>query len=91
LSQARLLADAELTAQGVSELDAATVKLYANDLSHLLDEADAIERKSFLKSFVKKIIVDQGQVTIYYALPLLTDKREREQIGVLPIVTSGGR
>jgi hypothetical protein len=66
------------------------IKSYANDLSHLLEETDAIERKSFLKSFVKKIIVNKGQVTIHYALSMLPDKREQEQIGVLPIVTSGG-
>ena len=79
-----------MAAQGLQPVDSATVNSYAQDLRQLLKEADLIERKSFLRSFIRRIEVDKGQVSIYYILPLPPDEKDREQMGVLPIVTSGG-
>ena len=79
-----------MTAQGVKDLDKETIKSYVSDLRQLLEETEAVERKSFLRSFVKKIVVEDMQVTIYSTLPMPKDSSDREEKEVLPIVTSGG-
>ena len=90
LSRARVQTEAEMAAEGVQEVDAAVVKAYAQDLRGLLEEAELAERKAFLRSFVRRVDVNGGQVTLHYALPVPPDGRTAEQIGVLPIVTFGG-
>ena len=52
--------------------------------------ADLIERKAFLRSFIRRIEVHDGQVTVYYQLPMPPDGKDKEEVGVLPIVTFGG-
>jgi site-specific DNA recombinase len=90
LSKAKILTEAEITMQGVEDLDKETIKSYVSDLRQLLEDTEAVERKSFLRSFVKKIVVEDKQVTIYYTLPMPKDGSYREEKEVLPIVTSGG-
>ena len=90
LSKARVLLEAEMAVQGVQQVDEAMVKAYAEDLRELLGEADLTERKAFIRSFVKRIEIDKGQVTVHYALPLPPDGRTSELAGVLPTVTFGG-
>ena len=46
--------------------------------------------KSFLRSFIKRIVVNKKQVTIYYNLPIPPEGKKKQSVGVLPIVTSGG-
>jgi len=48
-----------------------------------------MERKSFLKTFVKRIEVDYPNVTIYYTIPLDTKKAEPSNSEVLPITWNG--
>jgi transposase-like protein len=69
LSKARVLLEAETAAQGVQQVDEALVKAYAEDLQALLEEAGLTERKAFLRSFVKRIEIAKGQVTVNYTLP----------------------
>jgi site-specific DNA recombinase len=90
LTKARVQAEAEMIAQGIEQVDIATVKAYAQDLRGLLQEADFTERKAFLHSFIKRIEVNKEQVTVYYKLPMPQDGKLKEQIGVLPIDTLGG-
>ena len=90
LSKARVLLEAEMAAQGVEPIDEALVKAYAEDLRGLLEESDLTERKAFLRSFVKRIEIDEGQVTVLYTLPMPPDGKISESVGVLPIVTPGG-
>jgi site-specific DNA recombinase len=90
LSMARVQLEAEMIARGVEMVDAARVKAYAQDLQGLLEEADFTERKTLLRSFIKRIEVNEKQVTIHYNLPTPQDEESEEQIGVLPIETLGG-
>jgi hypothetical protein len=53
-------------------------------------KADFAERKVFLRSFIKRIEVNQKQVTIHYNLPMPQDERSKERAEVLPIDTLGG-
>jgi len=79
-----------MAVQGVQPVDEALVKAYAEDLRGLLEEADITERKSFLRSFVKRVEIDKEQVTVHYTLPMPPDGKSSEQAGVLPIGTFGG-
>jgi hypothetical protein len=90
LSKAKVQVEAELVVQGVEQVDLAMVKAYAQDLRSLLKEADFAERKVFLRSFIKRIEVNQKQVTIHYNLPMPQDERGKERAEVLPIDTLGG-
>jgi len=56
----------------------------------LLEESDLTERKAFLRSFIKRIVVNKKQVTIYYNLPIPPEEKKKQSVGVLPIVTPGG-
>ena len=79
-----------MTAQGVKDLDTENIKSHISDLRQLQEEAEVVDRKTFLRSFVKKMVVEDMQVTIYYTLPMPKDSSDREDKEVLPIVTSGG-
>jgi site-specific DNA recombinase len=90
LSKARVVAEAEMTLQSCQQLDAKAVSAYVADLRNLLEESEVAQRKAFLRSFVKKIVVDKEKVRLYYRLPVPPDGRRMEEVGVLPIDTPSG-
>ena len=49
--------EAEIVVERVQQVKLSTVQAYADDLRNLLSEAEATERKVFLKSFVKRVVV----------------------------------
>ena len=71
-------------------VDEALVKAYAQDLHGLLEESEVTERKAFVRSFVERIDVEMGQVTIHYTLPLPSVTGKAHLVEVLPIITFGG-
>lgn len=73
-----------------SKVDADTVKSYAEDLKNLLEEAEIAESRAFLRSFIKRIVINGGNATIYYNLPMPPYGKRKQSIGVLPIDTPGG-
>ncbi len=90
LSKTRVQVEAEIILQGKPYVDADLVRSYAEDLKSLLEESDFAESKAFLRSFIKKIVISGEKATIYYNLPMPPDRKKKQQIGVLPIVTLGG-
>ncbi|MBN1114237.1 MAG: hypothetical protein JXA66_02755 [Oligoflexia bacterium] len=72
-----------------THFDLSTIKGYVEDLSALLRNSSIIEQKTFLKSFIKRITVNQPEVKIDYTLPLVAEKRGSRNFEVLPIVRSG--
>ena len=90
LSKARVVAEAEMMLQDYQQLDFEAVGAYVADLRHLLEESEVAQRKAFLRSFVKKIVVDKDRVKLYYNLPVPPDGRKVETVGVLPIDTPSG-
>ena len=90
LNRVRVQVEAELILQGKPYINTDLVKSYAEDLKSLLEESDFTESKAFLRSFVKKIVVNGEEATIYYNLPVPPDGRKKQKVGVLPIVTPGG-
>ena len=90
LSKTRVVAEAEMTLQGYQHIDIDAVHAYVTDLQSLLDESGVAQRKAFLRSFVKKIVVEKEEVKLYYNLPVPPDGRKKEVVGVLPIDTPSG-
>ena len=90
LSKTRLLVEAERITRVVKHVDARIVKAYARDLQCLLGEADILESKAFLRSFIKRIEIDGGSAKVHYTLPMPPDGRMKESLEVLPMVTLGG-
>ena len=80
LSQRKIeLAGPELTRQ------------YVEDLRQFIDSTDLLERRAFIKSFVKEIRVTGNEGRIKYTFPIPPDNHEEEELGVLPIVRYSGR
>ncbi len=79
-----------MAVQGFQQLDIDTVRSYVTDLRKLLDESEFAQRKAFLRSFVKKIVVDKGIVKLYYNVPVPPEGKRMETVRVLPIEPSSG-
>jgi site-specific DNA recombinase len=90
LNHTRLQLEVDMVAESTGEIDVSIVKSYASDLYSLLEESDLAERKAFLRSFVKRIVVDDEEATIYYKLPLPPGCGAKDRVSVLPIDTFGG-
>jgi hypothetical protein len=71
--------------------DMETVKSYVEDLRNLLGESPTVERKSFIKSFVKEVRVKGTEVLLSYNIPLSAVPPSQENLVVPPIVHCGGQ
>jgi site-specific DNA recombinase len=89
LTQSRVQAEADSVLSEAQLVDLNIVKAHVEDLRSLLDEASTSKRKAFLRSFVKRIVVDEDKVTIEYRLPILPDNKKR-QVLVLPFINPSG-
>ena len=65
-------------------------KAYTEDLRRLLDEARVAESKAFLRSFIKRIEIDEGSAKVHYIVPVPPGGGGGEPVGVLPMVNLGG-
>ena len=90
LSEAKVYVEADMVAQGTQRVDVEIVKSYAQDLRSLLEEADFTESKTFLRSFIERIVGRGKKAIIHYDLPIPSDNKKRQAVGVLPIDTPGG-
>ena len=88
LAESRIQTEADAATEGALRTSADAVKAYARDLHSLLIESDVVERKSFLRSFIKQIDVKEKQVVIHYNLPMPSSEIQTQE-EVLPIITSG--
>ena len=88
-----------IISQGTPRLDdVETIMALARDMKSLLAGSDMTEAKSFVRSFVKEIVVGSGKATIRYTIPMLHGSRvectDTEEIAlrcaVLSTVRSGG-
>ena len=71
-------------------VDLETVTQYVTELRELLAEGSVVERRAFIKSFVKEIRVGKQEAVIKYKIPMAPDKTSEEEATVLPIVQFGG-
>ncbi len=63
---------------------------YVKDLRSLLQEGTLAEKKSFIRSFVKKIEVAGNKLLLSYTMPLPQGGKSEERVGVLYSVHYGG-
>lgn len=71
--------------------DMETVTHYMKDLRNLLDSSPLMERKSFIRSFIKEARVTGSEVALTYTIPMSLRGITDEEPAVLPIVQYGGR
>ena len=79
--------------------DVETITAYAKDMRDFLNESELIERRAFIESFVKEIVVMPGDALMRYTVPMPDDSlipgRAAEKVAlngsVLSTVKNGGR
>jgi len=89
LLQAKADAEEILRYESVDMADPQVVQDYADDLRSLLTKSSITEQKSFLKSFVERIDVDDMEVKVHYTIPMPPYNVAEETVGVLPFVHHG--
>ena len=78
--------------------DVETIAAYAQDMSVFLNESELTERRAFIESFVKEIVVQSGNALVRYTIPMPQDSpiggMDAEEVAlhasVLSTVKSGG-
>jgi len=65
------------------------VRSHVADLHNLLAGSELVERKVFIRSFVKEVRVTGDEVVLTYTMPLMPNGSSVDRIGVLPIVQHG--
>ncbi len=53
--------------------DVETITAYAQDLSQFLNESELTERRAFIETFVKEILVMPGDTLMRYTVPMRND------------------
>ncbi len=89
LLQAKADAEEILRYENVDMAELQVVKDYADDLMNLLVKSSITEQRSFLKSFVERIEVDELEAKVYDTIPMPSYSVSGETVGVLPFVHLG--
>ena len=53
--------------------DVETIAAYAQDMSEFLNESELTERRAFIETFVKEIVVMPGNALMRYTIPMPND------------------
>ena len=86
LQQAKAEAEEALRYRTIELADPEVVRECVQDLKALLEESSIVEQRTFLKSFVERIEVDNAEMKVIYNIPMPPDNPLAEMVGVLPIV-----
>ena len=89
LLQAKADAEEILRYKSMDMADPQVVQDYTDDLRSLLTKSSITEQRSFLKSFVERIEVDESEAKVYYTIPMPPYSVSEETVGVLPFVHHG--
>jgi site-specific DNA recombinase len=90
LTKVRVQIEADMVLHGAHQTDLDEIMEIARDLRQLLRDAEFTERKTFLRTFVKRIEINGNNAKVIYRLPTRQDSKIKEDSEVLPIVTFGG-
>ena len=55
--------------------DVKIITAYAEDMSEFLNESELTERRAFIESFVKEVVVRPGNAVVRYSIPMPEDSR----------------
>jgi site-specific DNA recombinase len=89
LNESKIQAEADSILQHSQMLAMNSIRDYFDNLKVLLDVADSAKCKTILRSFVRKIVFDDGRLTAEYKLPVPPENGRKKDL-VLPTVTPGG-
>jgi hypothetical protein len=89
LLQVKAEVEEKLRNKCVDMADPQVVRDYAIDLKNLLAKSSISEQRSFLKSFIDRIDVDDTKVKVHYTIPVPPHNISEETVGVLPFVHHG--
>ena len=53
-----------------------TIAAYAQDMSEFLKESELTERRAFIETFVKEIVVMPGDALLRYTIPISQSTRK---------------
>ena len=67
--------------------DVETIAAYAHDMSEFLKESELTERRAFIETFVKEIVVTPDNALLQYTVPMCQGRRQ----GVPPRCRSSGK
>jgi len=68
-----------------------TMTEYITDMQAVLREGTLVERKAFIRSFVKDVQVNGNEAVLTYSMPELPEKVALEEAGVPRIIQRGGQ
>jgi DNA invertase Pin-like site-specific DNA recombinase len=91
LLSARAQAEEALRSSTIQLADPQVVTGFVEEMRAFLENSGIVERKTFLKSFVTRIDVDESDATVVYTIPMLPDSptTRSEAVGVLPFIHNG--
>jgi site-specific DNA recombinase len=89
LEKKRIDVDEETSSPSSIPFKMNMLKHYIEDLTTLLIKGTIVEQKSFLRSFIKRIVVNHPDVRIDYNIPIINKKGRTSETEVLPIVKNG--
>lgn len=89
LERAKADVEEALSFNKVDVTDPQVIRLYADDLRNLLAESCITEQRSFIKSFVERIDIDDSEAKVYYTIPMPPSSTPQETVGVSPFVHHG--
>ena len=87
--QAKTEVEEILRYENMDMADPQVVQDYANDLRSLLAKSSITEQRSFLKSFVERIEVDESEAKVYYTIPMPPSSLPEETVGIIPFIHHG--
>ena len=91
LHSRRVEIESQISDKKVELADLETIYSDVDDLHSLLKEGTLIEKRSFIRSFIKLVEVKDDKAELKYSMPGFPDKVTIEKDGVLPTVPYGGR
>ena len=68
-------AEAALSERRVRLDDVETIAAFAKDMSEYLNQSELTERRAFIESFVKEIVVGPDEARVRYSIPMPQDSR----------------
>ena len=66
-----------------------SLKAYVQDLADLLSKGSIVEQKSFLRSFIERIVVNHPEAEVFYNIPIINNKGRTAKSEVLPMLQIG--
>lgn len=86
LEQAKCGAEDTLKYKTIEMPNPGVIKDYVQDLRNTIEESNFISKKTFLRSFIERIEVDEKEVKVIYTMPVPPESPPAETVGVLPFV-----